>query len=80
MEDEDRYKISCPRKDCSAKLQFKGAIVKFFPLKDSGTIHWDFRWDLKWNNVKESDGSTRWKKYSNPLKNVQKSLKRHFEQ
>ena len=78
--DKDRYEINCPRKDCSAKLQFKGAIVKLFPLKDSGTVHWYCRWDFKWKDVRKADDSLRWKKNSNPLKNVQKSLKRQFEQ
>ena len=79
LEDEDRYKVACPRKDCSKKLRFLGAIVKLFPLKASGTIDWDCRWDLKWKDVRKADGSLRWKKDSNPLKNVQKSLKRHWE-
>ena len=79
LQDEDRYEVACPRKDCSKKLKFKGAIVKLFPLRASGTINWDTRWDLAWKDVRKADGSPRWKKDSNPLKNVQKSLKRHWE-
>ena len=34
---------------------------------------------MAWKDARKADGSLRWKKDSNPLKNVQKSLKRHFE-
>ena len=69
--------MPCPCKDCPHELHFKGTLVKFFPIKESGTINWDCRWDLKWKNARKADGSLRWKKDSNPLKNVQKAVKRH---
>ena len=79
LNDEEKCGMPCPRKDCLHELHFKGCLVKLFPVEKSGTINWDSRWDLKWKDVRKADGSLRWKKDCNPLKNVQKALKRHWK-
>ena len=71
--------IPCPT--CTGSFKWGKATIEMLPKNDDGTINWNVHWEdyIKYDERKDTNGKPLYKKGSNPMKNLKRSIKHHWK-